>query len=85
MASPAASADMAALVPDLQLSARDLFKIDTDLMVPAFSVQDEHVPTFDADYVFDRDTTLALLAGFLHNRRVLVHPRSGFYASCALS
>ena len=68
---------MAALVPDLQLSARDLFKIDTDLMVPAFSVQDEHVPTFDADYVFDRDTTLALLAGFLHNRRVLVQGRHG--------
>ena len=77
MASPAASADLASLAPNLRLAARDLFKIDTDLMVPAFSVQDEHVPSLDADYVFDRDTTLALLAGFLHNRRVLVQGRHG--------
>ncbi len=59
------------------LSARDLFKIDTDLMVPAFSATDEHVPPVDPDYVFDRDTTLALLAGFLHNRRVMVQGRHG--------
>ena len=65
------------LTPDLSLSARDLFKIDTDLQVPAFSAQDEHVPPLDPDYVFDRDTTLALLAGFLHNRRVLVQGRHG--------
>jgi cobaltochelatase CobS len=63
--------------PDLTLSARDLFKIDTDLQVPAFSVVDEHVPPRDPDYVFDRDTTLALLAGFMHNRRVMVQGRHG--------
>ncbi|MEZ5283699.1 MAG: AAA family ATPase [Vicinamibacterales bacterium] len=63
--------------PDLLLSARDLFGIDTDLQVPAFSVTDEHVPPVDPGYVFERDTTLALLAGFLHNRRVLVQGRHG--------
>jgi cobaltochelatase CobS len=63
--------------PDLRLPARDLFNIDTDLLVPAFSTVDEHVPPLDADYVFDRETTLALLAGFLHNRRVLVQGRHG--------
>ena len=64
-------------LPDLMRPARELFGLDTDLMVPAFSVQDEHVPPLDADYVFDHDTTLALLAGFLHNRRVLVQGRHG--------
>ncbi len=63
--------------PDVMLSARELFNIDTDLRVPAFSATDEHVPALDPDYVFDRDTTLALLAGFMHNRRVLVQGRHG--------
>jgi cobaltochelatase CobS len=64
-------------LPDLTRSARDLFNIDTDLQVPAFSTAEEHVPPLDADYVFDRETTLALLAGFVHNRRVLVQGRHG--------
>ena len=63
--------------PDLTLSARELFRIDTDLQVPAFSAVDDHVPQLDPDYVFDRDTTLALLAGFMHNRRVMVQGRHG--------
>src|SRR5215207_2579648 len=64
-------------MPDLRLSARELFRIDSDLQVPAFSMTDEHVPPLDPDYVFDRETTLALLAGFMHNRRVLVQGRHG--------
>jgi cobaltochelatase CobS len=63
--------------PDVVVSARDLFKIDTDLQVPAFSSPEEHVPPLDPDYVFDRDTTLALLAGFVHNRRVMIQGRHG--------
>jgi cobaltochelatase CobS len=63
--------------PDIRLSARELFGIDSDLRVPAFSSSDEHVPVLDPDYVFDRATTLALLAGFMHNRRVLVQGRHG--------
>jgi cobaltochelatase CobS len=64
-------------LPETLRAARDLFRIDTDLQVPVFSAIDEHVPPIDRDYVFDRDTTLALLAGFLHNRRVLVQGRHG--------
>ncbi len=58
--------------PDCTLSVRDVFGIESDLMVPAFSEADEYVPDFDADYLFDRETTLAILAGFAHNRRVMV-------------
>src|SRR5688572_33439275 len=64
-------------LPDTTVSARDLFRIETDLQVPAYSSVDEHVPPLDPDYVFDRDTTLALLAGFMHNRRVMVQGRHG--------
>jgi len=74
---PARSDTLLPDAPDLTLSARELFRIDTDLQVPAFSVIDDHVPQLDPDYVFDRDTTLALLAGFMHNRRVMVQGRHG--------
>src|SRR5512144_1241348 len=74
---PLAGHTEAAGQPDVIVSARDLFKIDTDLQVPAFSSPEEHVPVLDPDYVFDRDTTLALLAGFVHNRRVMVQGRHG--------
>src|SRR4029453_10857698 len=63
--------------PDVIVSARELFKIDTDLQVPAFSAPEQHVPPLDPDYVFDRNTTLALLAGFVHNRRVMVQGGHG--------
>jgi cobaltochelatase CobS len=59
-------------VPDMKVSVRQVFGLDVDLEVPAFSAPEEHVPDLDPDYVFDRDTTLAILAGFTHNRRVLV-------------
>jgi len=63
--------------PDMQVSVRELFGIDTDMMVPAFSEADERVPDFDANYVFDPDTTLAILAGFAFNRRVMVQGYHG--------
>jgi cobaltochelatase CobS len=59
-------------VPDMKLSVRQVFGIDTDLEVPAFSEPDEHVPDLDQDYLFDRETTLAILAGFARNRRVMI-------------
>src|SRR5258708_39560442 len=59
-------------VPDMKVSVRQVFGLDVDLEVPAFSAPEEHVPDLDPDYVFDRDTTLAILAGFAHNRRVLL-------------
>lgn len=59
-------------LPDTTVSVRQLFGIDSDLEVPAYSVETEHVPDLDPDYLFDRETTLAILAGFAHNRRVMV-------------
>ena len=67
--------DLAAEVkdaPDKLASARELFNIDTNLLVPAYSAPSPHVPDLDPDYLFDRETTLAILAGFAHNRRVMV-------------
>jgi cobaltochelatase CobS len=58
--------------PDTKVSVRKVFGIDSDMEAPAYSMADEHVPDFDPDYLFDRDTTLAILAGFAFNRRVMV-------------
>ena len=59
-------------MPDMKVSVRQVFGIDSDLEVPAYSEVDPHVPDVDADYRFDRATTLAILAGFAKNRRVMV-------------
>ena len=59
-------------LPDMKVSVRQVFGIDSDLEVPAYSEPDEHVPELDPDYRFDRPTTLAILAGFARNRRVIV-------------
>ncbi len=64
-------------LPDMKVSVRQLFGIDSDLEVPAFSQANEHVPDFDADYQFNRETTLAILAGFAHNRRVMIQGYHG--------
>jgi cobaltochelatase CobS len=59
-------------LPDMKVSVRQVFGIDSDFEVPAFSQPEEHVPDLDPDYLFDRETTLAILAGFARNRRVLI-------------
>ncbi|MGN7160589.1 cobaltochelatase subunit CobS [Sphingomonas sp. SAFR-052] len=74
---PEASATTILSAPDRMVKVRDLFGIDSDLEVPAFSVADERVPDADPAYVFDPDTTLAILAGFAHNRRVMVQGYHG--------
>src|ERR1700721_2913130 len=58
--------------PDITISVRQTFGINSDLQVPAFSRPTEHVPDFDDAYRFDHDTTLAILAGFAFNRRVMI-------------
>ncbi len=63
--------------PDIELSVRQAFGIDSDMMVPAFSTGREHVPDLDEAYHFDRDTTLAILAGFAYNRRVMIQGYHG--------
>ncbi|MCL4171349.1 UNVERIFIED_CONTAM: hypothetical protein GTU68_029529, partial [Idotea baltica] len=47
------------------------------MMVPAFSQPNVHAPDLDSTYVFDHDTTLAILAGFAHNRRVMIQGYHG--------
>src|SRR6187549_740736 len=63
--------------PDKMAKVRDLFGIDSDMEVPAFSEADERVPDVDSDYRFDRATTLSILAGFAHNRRVMIQGYHG--------
>lgn len=63
--------------PDLRLAAKDVFGIDSNLVVPAFSERSEHVPEVDDAYRFNPDVTLALLAGFMRNRRVMVQGLHG--------
>ena len=65
-------------LPDTEVSVRDLFGIDMDLKVPAYKEASDHVPDFDPDYLFDKETTLAILAGFAHNRRVMI---SGYHGT----
>lgn len=65
------------IAPDTTVNVREVFGIDQDLEVPAFSNRADHVPAFDHDYRFDRDTTLAILAGFTHNRRVMIQGYHG--------
>ncbi len=63
--------------PDIKLSVKQTFGIDSEMQVDAFSKKNEFVPEIDKDYKFDRDTTLAILSGFLYNKKVIVHGYHG--------
>ena len=63
--------------PDIKISVRQTFGIETDMEVDAFSKKNEFVPKIDQDYKFDRDTTLAVLSGFAFNKRVLIQGYHG--------
>src|SRR5918998_370368 len=63
--------------PDTTVDARAAFGLDADMRVPAFSTRTEHVPEVDTAYRFDRETTLAILAGFAFNRRVMIQGYHG--------
>ena len=63
--------------PTEKISVRDVFGIDTDMTVPAFAERTSRVPDMDSTYKFDPDTTLAILAGFSHNRRVMIQGYHG--------
>ena len=64
-------------LPDSEIDVREAFGLDVDLKVPAFSQTSEHVPTIDNSYLFDHETTLAILAGFAHNRRCMIQGYHG--------
>ena len=63
--------------PDTTVDVRTVFGLDIDMTVPAFSQGSEYVPAIDEAYQFDHDTTLAILAGFGHNRRVMIQGYHG--------
>jgi len=63
--------------PDIFVEAREVFNIDANFKVPAFSQVSEYVPEKDESYIFDRNTTLSIIAGFTHNRRVLIQGYHG--------
>ncbi len=64
-------------VPDLQVSVRQTFGLESEMQVPAFSDRNEYVPEVDDAYRFDHDTTMAILAGFAFNRRVMIQGYHG--------
>ena len=63
--------------PDIKISIKQTFGFDSKMEVDAFSKKSELVPDIDKDYVFDRDTTLAILSGFSHNKKVIIHGYHG--------
>ena len=63
--------------PDIKVSLKQTFGIDSEMEVDAFSKKNEYVPEIDKSYKFDRDTTLAIISGFAHNKRVLVQGYHG--------
>ena len=74
---PDSRADTVMDAPDKMVDAKELFGIPFAMQVPAFSEADERVPDLDPSYVFDPDTTAAILAGFAYNRRVMVQGYHG--------
>jgi len=69
--------DLAVIEPTRRVAVRELFGIDADMQVLAFEERDDHVPEIDTAYRFNRDVTLAILAGFTRERRVLVQGMHG--------
>ncbi len=69
--------EISQIKPDRLVAVRELFGIDSDLQVPAFSERDDHVPEVDAAYRFNADVTLAILAGFMRDRRVMLQGLHG--------
>ncbi|MDE3121388.1 MAG: AAA family ATPase, partial [Paracoccaceae bacterium] len=63
--------------PTEEISVREVFGIDTDMKVKGFAERTDRVPTEDTTYKFDPDTTLAILAGFAYNRRVMIQGYHG--------
>jgi cobaltochelatase CobS len=59
-------------LPDQKMSVSQLFGFESNMQVLGFAERSEHVPELDEDYLFNKETTLAILAGFVHNRRVMI-------------
>ena len=64
--------------PSHKVEVSKVFNIDTKMIAKGFEEKTEWVPEIDEGYIFDKDTTLSILAGFNHNRRVMVQ---GFHGT----
>ena len=64
--------------PTEDISVREVFGIDTDMKIKGFAEASDRVPAIDHTYKFDPDTTLAILAGYAYNRRVMIQ---GFHGT----
>src|SRR5699024_8796930 len=69
--------DTARETPNVRVSTKEIFGVDTSFQVPAFSQRTDYVPDIDTAYRFNPEVTQAILAGFAHNRRVMVQGRHG--------
>jgi cobaltochelatase CobS len=76
-ASSVAEPQTAPALPDTTVAVKKVFGIDSDLEVPGYKTRTDHVPDLDPDYLFNKDVTLAILAGFKHNRRVIIQGYHG--------
>ncbi|PAU96921.1 cobaltochelatase subunit CobS [Paracoccus salipaludis] len=63
--------------PTEEIDVRDVFGVDSDMKVKGFAERTDRVPELDPTYKFDPDTTLAILAGFAYNRRVMIQGYHG--------
>ena len=71
------SAEQFITKPDMKISVKHTFGFDCEMQIDAFSKKKEYVPKIDTDYKFDKDTTLAIIAGFAYNKRVLIQGYHG--------
>ncbi len=69
--------NLAELSLDIKISVNQIFGIETEMKVDGFSKKNEYVPEIDSNYKFDRDTTLAIISGFVYNKRVLIQGYHG--------
>ncbi|HET7055355.1 MAG TPA: cobaltochelatase subunit CobS [Thermomicrobiales bacterium] len=63
--------------PDIEVSVRQVFGLESDMVVPGFSKRTEYVPDLDEAYCFDPDTTMAILVAFKHNRKLMIQGYHG--------
>jgi len=63
--------------PTVKYKVRDLFGIESDMEIMGFPDKSDRVPEIDSTYKFDHDTTLAILAGYTYNRRVMIQGYHG--------
>ncbi len=60
-----------------KIDSKKLFGFNCEFDIFAFDKKNQYVPEIDKSYIFDPETTKAILAGFVFNQRVLVQGMHG--------